>query len=613
MGKEVYDFSGYATKANVRCSDGRIISSDAFKACDGQKVPLVYNHLRDNIENVIGSGILKHRDDGMYFYGKFNDTEGGKLAKELVRHGDLDSMSIYANHLTQKGPNVTHGIIREVSLVLAGANPGAKIENVTLSHSDGFEEVLHDEVLIYTDMRLEHSDGVEADFDNTNSEEGSVEHAEEGQDESKTVKEVFDSLTEDQKALFYAVVEHALSEGDDEEDEEAEQSDIDEGGENEMNHNVFEGRADQSLSHADKVELFKTIQTYAMDHNTSLSKAIAAHEQTFLEHGITDIESLFPDYKSLNNPPAWIGEPEAWVNSVWNGTSKTPFSRIKSMFADITKDEARARGYIKGKKKIEEQFSLLKRTTDPQTIYKLQKLDRDDVIDITDFDIIVWLKAEMRMKLLEEAARAILIGDGRLASAEDKIHENHIRPILSDDEFYSIKKQIELTAAMSNTDRANALIDGAAYAMIDYKGSGGATAFLSPTVLADLRVARDNNGRRMYSSVAEIASALGVSAIVEVPMMKDLVRKDATADKSYRTLGIIVNLRDYTVGADRGGQTTMFDDFDLNYNKLEYLIETRFSGALTRPASAIVLETAYGVPTSGSSGSSGSGDDEAVG
>lgn len=593
------DFSGYVTKANIRCSDGRIIRRDAFKDCDGKKVPLVYNHLRDNIENIVGNVILEHREDGMYGYGNFNDSEYGQLAKKLVQHGDLDSMSIYANHLSQKGSSVTHGVIREVSLVLAGANPGAKIENITISHSDDYEEVLQDEALIYADLALEHSDGVEVEFDNDepdDHDEGNVEHADDSK--GKTVKDVFDSLTDDQKALFYAAVGEALSQGDDddedEDDEEAEQSNINEGGDDHMSHNVFEGRdREPTLTHADRVAMFKTIQTYAIDHGFKLSKAMAdlSQNKEFLEHGISEIESLFPDYKSLTAQPEWFGKPEAWVDVVWNGTTKTPFSRVKSVFADITKDEARARGYIKGKRKEEEQFSLLKRVTDPQTVYKLQKLDRDDILDITDFDVVAWLKAEMRMKLMEELARAIMLGDGRLASAEQKIQENHIRPIVNDDPFYVIHKQVELTPTMSSTDRANAIIDAAAMAMTDYKGSGSPTGFMNPVTLADLKVARDTTGRRLYGTVAEIASAMSVSGTVEVPLMNGFTRTDSTTGKTYNVHGIMVNLRDYNVGADRGGQTTMFDDFDIDYNKYTYLIETRCSGALVRPASAIILES----------------------
>lgn len=573
-----FDFSGYVTKANLRCSDGRIIHRDAFKECNGNTVPLVWNHLRDDPSNILGNVRLEHRVDGVYGYATFNNTDQAAIAKELVVHGDIGSMSIYANHLTQKGSNVMHGTIREVSLVLAGANPEAKIDNISIEHSDGYDEVLQDEALIYSCIPLEYSDKT---FDNNSEDTGKsddMNHADEEGSEAVTVKEVFESLNDDQKALFYAMIGQAL---DDFEDD-IKQSDESEGGDS-MSHNLFEGDArGPVLQHSDIEDIFKNAKRVG-----SLKEAVS---DAALEHGITDIESLFPDYKTLNNPPAWIGVPEAWVDKVWNGTTKTPFSRIKSAFADITKDEARARGYIKGKKKVEEQFSLLKRTTDPQTIYKKQSLDRDDIVDITDFDVVAWLKAEMRMKLQEEASRAILIGDGRLSSDDDKIQETHIRSVLNDDPFYSIKYVLDFTGATTSTDKANVVIDGAVTAMIDYKGSGSVTAWMSPQTLANLRLAKDRNGRRLYNSVSDIASALGVSNIVEVPLMKDLVRTDKSG-KTYTVHGILANLRDYTIGADRGGQTTMFDDFDIDYNKNKYLIEMRCSGALTRPASAIVLES----------------------
>lgn len=587
-----YDFSGYATRSNLRCSDGRIIHRDAFKDCDGSQVPLVYQHLRDDPRNIIGNARLEHRADGVYAYCTLNNSETAQTVKELVRHGDLKAMSIYANHLSQQGSSVTHGAIREVSVVIAGANPGAYIDNIAISHSDGEEVVLDDEAVIYNGWNIEHGDtGLDTDYGEPENDEGDVQHADSpsaGSTKAVTVKEVFDSLTDDQKTLFYAMVGQALSQSDEEDDEdEMSQSDDNEGGNNSMSYNVFERneRRQTVLEHSEIESIFKDAKKMG-----SLKDAVNEYA---LEHGITDIESLFPDYKSMNNPPAWVGEPEAWVNTVWNGTSKTPFSRIKSTFADITKDEARARGYIKGKQKIEEQFSLLKRTTDPQTVYKKQALDRDDIIDITDFDVVAWLKSEMRMKLQEELSRAVLIGDGRLPSDDNKIQETHIRSVLNDDDFYTLKKTVAMTTVADKTDAANAFIDGVVEAMVDYKGSGAVTAFVSPQTLATLRIAKDKNGRRLYGNTAEIASALGVSSIVEVPLMKDLQRTDSESAK-HNVLAVIVNLRDYTIGADRGGQTTMFDDFDIDYNKYKYLIETRCSGALTKPASAIVIEEAAG-------------------
>lgn len=571
------DFSGYATKTNLRCSDGRIVRRDAFKDCDGNQVPLVWQHMRDDPKNVIGHALLENRADGVYAYCTLNNSDTAQTTKELIRNGDVKAMSIYANRLSQQGSSVTHGAIREVSIVIAGANPGALIDNVCIQHSDGEELYLDDEAVIFNGENIEHGETEDEELEPASSADTS---------KAATVKEVFDSLTNDQKVLFYAMVGQALQESgeDEEDDDDIEQSDDFEGGNDTMGYNVFEGSNTGGrtvLEHSDMEAIFKDAKKCG-----SLKDAVS---EFALEHGITDIESLFPDYKSLNNPPAWVGEPEAWVNTVWNGTTKTPFSRIKSAFADITKDEARARGYIKGKQKIEEQFSLLKRTTDPQTVYKKQALDRDDIIDITDFDVVAWLKSEMRMKLQEELARAILIGDGRLPSDDSKIQETHIRSILNDDVFYSIKKTV--TLPVDKTDAANALIDGAVEAMVDYKGSGSVTAFMSPQALATLRIAKDKNGRRLYANTSEIASAMGVSSIVEVPLMKDLERTDSESVK-HKVHAILVNLRDYAVGADRGGQTTMFDDFDIDYNKYKYLIETRCSGALTRPDSAIVLEEA---------------------
>lgn len=595
-----YDFSGYATKHDVPCSDGRTIRQNAFKDCDGERVPLVWHHQRNEPGNVLGHANLEYRNDGVYAYCTFNDTPNGNTAKALVEHGDITRMSIYANQLKQIGGDVCHGKIREVSLVVAGANPEAKIDNVQIQHEDGEVEWYDDKAIIYTglDFTLEHAEDRQNDGkDDT-------------EEDDETIKDVFDTLTEKQKKAVYAIVGYALDDGAD--DEEAEQSDEDED-EDSIEHNDEEGEDEMSIKHQNVFET-KGTHTNELSHDDMVdifrtANKIGSLKEAVLEHGITDIESLFPDYKSLNNPPAWIGQPEAWVTTVWNGTSKTPFSRVKSFFADITKDEARARGYIKGKKKLEEQFSLLKRTTDPQTVYKLQKLDRDDIIDITDFDVVAWLKSEMRMKLEEELSRAILIGDGRLASDESKIQETHIRSILNDDPFYSLKHLVKMSTLTDTTDRANAIIDEATMAMIDYKGSGSLTAFMAPQTLAYLRLAKDKNGRRLYNSTSEIASALGVSNIVEVPAMKDQTRTD---DKSTvrKTLAILVNLRDYTIGADRGGQTTMFDDFDIDYNKYAYLIETRCSGALIKPASAIVLESDETVAASKPEGPSESEDED---
>lgn len=594
---EDFDFGGYVTKSNLKCSDGRIIGTNAFDDDDGKTVPLVWGHLRDSPDCVLGHALLEKRDDGVYGYCKFNNTDSAQTAKELVKNGDITAMSIYANHLKQQGSNVTHGVIREVSLVYAPANPGAMIDNISITHGDGYEEMIPDEAIIHTGIRLDADDitldiyGSEVDDDDDElKHEDDDPEDDSGSDKAATAKEVFESLTNDQKALFYAMVGQALEEGAD--DEDLKQSDMNEGG-NDMGHNIFDGanNGTVSLSHEDKAAIAADIFKNA-ERIGSLKAAVTdamSDGGIILQHGITDIESLFPEPKLLNNPPEFWGAPDAWVTDVWNGVKKTPFSRIKSQFADISKDEARAKGYIKGKKKEEEQFSLLKRVTTPQMVYKKQSLDRQDIIDITDFDVVMWMKGEMRMKLQEELSRAILIGDGRLESDEDKIHESNIRSILNEDPFYSLKYAIELPATDS-TDRANAIIDGAAYAMIDYKGSGSPTAFMSPHTLADMKVAKDKNGRRLYSGVSEIASALGVSRIIEVPLMKDQTRTDSDG-KTFKPLAVIVNLSDYSVGSNKGGETTMFDDFDIHYNKYYYLIETYCSGALTKPAAAIVLET----------------------
>lgn len=580
-----FDFSGYVTKANVKCTDGRIIGAGAFAHNDGTYAPLVWQHLRDEPENVLGKVYLEHRDDGVYGYSKFNNTDRAKVAKELVQHGDINAMSIYANHLSQKGSIVTDGKIQEVSLVIAGANPGALIDNISISHSDGASEELEDEAIIFSGEELEQSEPFVYEMeDPTEDSDDDDNLSHEDSNKATAVKKIFESLTEDQKALFYAMLGEALGQAD---GDSTEHSDNNEGG-NGMKNNVFYGKDSNSnaLSHSDIAAIFSEVNETASEIGGSFKKAL---NKVALEHGITDIDTLFPDYKSLTTTPEWVGAPDPWVSTVWNGVGKTPFSRVKSVFADITKDEARARGYIKGNKKVEEQFSLLKRTTDPQTVYKKQALDSDDIADITDFDVVAWLKSEMRLKLQEEISRAILIGDGRLSSDDDKIQETHIRSILNDDAYYSLKYAVDLTGKTDTTDIANAYIDAAVMAMIDYKGSGSVTAFMSPQTIAYLKLAKDKNGRRLYNSMAEIASALGVANIVEVPLMKDQTRE---ADGvTYKTLAILVNLRDYNVGADRGGQTKMFDNFDIDYNKYKYLIETRCSGALVKPASAIVLET----------------------
>lgn len=557
--KNKYDFSGWATKNNLRCSDGRTILKDAFKHNDGQTVPLVWNHQHNDPLNVLGHALLENREEGVYAYCKFNDTPAGANAKMLVQHGDVSALSIYANQLKQQQGNVLHGQIREVSLVLAGANPGAFIDSV-IKHGDESEG----EAVIYTGEELEHSD----------------KEIEEVKEDQKTIKDVVDSMTEEQKNVMYALIGQAI--------DEAKHSDIEEennndnnGGEEDMKHNVFENGVQNEkdvLTHADVEMIIKDAKRFG-----SLKESVLQHADNF---GITNIDYLFPDAKNLNTPPGFIKRDTGWVATVMNGVSHTPFSRVKSMFADITADEARAKGYIKGNLKKEEVFSLLKRETTPQTIYKKQKLHRDDVIDITSFDVVAWLKAEMRMMLDEEIARAILVGDGRLTSDDDHISEDHIRPIWKEAALYTVNTVLDHQADADA--RAKSFIKAAIKSRKNYKGSGEPTLFCSEDLLTDMLLLEDNNGRVIYESEAKLATALRVKNIITVPVMEGLKREVSGTNRDL--LGIIVNLRDYNVGADKGGAVSMFEDFDIDYNAQKYLIETRCSGALIKPYSAIVIE-----------------------
>ena len=565
-----YDFSGWATKNDLRCSDGRIIRRDAFKDNDGQTVPLVWNHQHNDPLNVLGHALLENRKEGVYAYCTFNDTPAGKNAKMLVEHGDVSALSIYANRLKQNQGNVTHGVIREVSLVLAGANPGAFIDSI-LRHGESSD----DEAVIYTgeELSLEHGE-----------KEDNMENGNE-----KTIQDVVDSMTEEQRNVMYALIGQALEDvkhSDDAEEHEELKENKKEGEDEEMKHNVFENQNENkvkdTLTHAEAAAILADAKRYG-----SLKESVLQHKEQF---GIENIDMLFPDYKNMNVPPEFIKRDTGWVAQVMNGVSHTPFSRIKSMFADITEDEARAKGYIKGKLKKEEVFSLLKRTTDPQTIYKKQKLHRDDVIDITSFDVVAWIKAEMRMMLDEEIARAILVGDGRLTSDDDHIQENHIRPIYKEESLFVVNSV--LTKQADENARAKAFIRAAIKARKDYQGSGQPTLFCSEDLLTDMLLLEDNNGRVIYESEAKLATALRVKNIVTVPVMEGLHRMNngEGINAECNLLGIIVNLRDYNVGADKGGAINMFEDFDIDYNAQKYLIETRCSGALVKPYSAIVIE-----------------------
>ena len=558
-----YDFSGWATKNNLRCSDGRTILKDAFKHNDGQTVPLVWNHQHNDPLNVLGHALLENRESGVYAYCTFNDTEAGKNAKMLVEHGDVTALSIYANQLRQKGGNVEHGVIREVSLVLAGANPGAFIDSI-LRHGEASDE----EGVIYTGETLVLAHADEEPKEEMKEEDKKVENKE------KTVQDVVDSMTEEQRNVMYALIGQAL------EGQNVEHSNIENGGEDEMKHNVFDNENvkenNDVLTHAEEEAILRDAKRYG------------SLRESCLQHGITNIDAagyLFPEFKNTNREPEFIQRDMGWVSKVMAGVHRTPFSRIKSLQANITEDEARALGYIKGKAKKEEVFTLLKRTTDPQTVYKKQKLHRDDVLDITDFDVVAFVKREMRMMLEEEIARAILIGDGRLTSSDDHISDQHIRSIANDDALYAIHHQVT-PAAETPEALAKAMIRESLRARKDYKGSGEPTLFCSESVLTEMLLLEDANGRIIYDSVAKLATAMRVKEIVTVPVMEDA--KNNAKDKSI--LGIIVNLRDYNVGADKGGAVSMFEDFDIDYNAQKYLIETRCSGALTKPFSAIVLE-----------------------
>lgn len=659
-----YDFGGYATKYNIRCADGRTIKPGAFSDCDGMEIPLVYQHVHTNPMNVLGHAMLENREDGVYAYCSFNDTESGRHMKKVVEHGDVKCLSIYANRLKQQGSDVLHGLINEVSVVLKGANPGAMIQNVSFAHADGFEYESEDDVILHS------GDPIECVEDETDPEE-EIEHAEKDDEEKnqngssedktdtsnedkssddETIGDIIDNMSEKKREVFDFVVAMAMDGDIDEEnvdvevkhsddesqnsDEETVQDIIDTFTEKEMMALQYtlgkvvedEGETetdDEEVKHSDEGEdlyMYKNVFTpaeqaeapFELTHsdmtaivesakhgNGSLKDAICHYvTETFdvpegttdseiLAHSVESIDILFPEAKLGSANPELISRPMDWVSEVWNATKKSPFARVKSIAADITADEARARGYQKGKKKIEEVVKLLKRKTTPQTVYKLQKLDRDDVIDATELDVVAWLKQEMRMMLDEELSRAILIGDGREDQDESKISEDNIRPVYTDDDLYTIKKDVTITSGMDRLEKSDAIVDAAIEARADYMGSGSPVMYASTETINMMLLARDKVGHRLYKTVTELADACRVSKIVEVPIFDKATREEGTKT----LLALIVNLNDYTVGADRGGEVNLFDDFDINYNKYEYLIETRCSGALTKPYSAIALET----------------------
>ena len=562
-----YDFCGWATRNNLKCSDGRTIQKDAFKDNDGQKVPLVWNHQHNEAFDVLGHAMLENRDEGVYAYCKFNDTESGKTAKLLVQHGDVDRLSIYANKLKQIGSNVMHGDIREVSLVLAAANPGAYIEDV-ITHG----EMSEDEAVIYTGESIElyHSEEGESKPSEKKEEKKMTVNEQKNTDNEKTIQDVFDEMTEEQKNVVYALIGMAIEENgaDDEKMNHSEEGD----GEF-MKYNAFDNDDTQenTLSHADMEEIIGDAKRYG-----SLKESFLAHAA---DYGIDQIDMLFPEYKSVNGEvPQFIKRtPDGWVDTVMNGVHHTPFSRIKMVFADLREDEARAKGYMKGNLKKEEVFGLLKRTVEPTTIYKNQKVDRDDAIDITDFEGVAWLKSEMRLMLDEEIARAILFGDGRSTLSEDKISEKNIIPIINDADLYTIKKKV---VPGDKETLGHAIITAAVKAQDDYEGSGNTTFYTAASTITDMLLLEDTDGRRMYKDMNELALAMNVNRIVKVPA-------SIIPEGVY---GVIVDLKDYNVGADKGGAINMFDDFDIDYNQMKYLIETRCSGALVKPYSAIVLK-----------------------
>ena len=610
-----WDFSGYVTRNDLKCGDGRTIRKNAFKDCDGETVPLVWQHVHKEFGNVLGHVLLENREDGVYGYGCFNDTPEGRTAKEYVKHGDIKSLSIFANKLVHNGSDVIHGLIREVSLVLAGANPGAYIDNINICHSDGSETTIDDEAIIYSGYEIEHSDDdktedakeddqkvVEEPEKTEETEDMAHEDSEDKEEndmagegkEGKTVQDVIDSMSEEQKNVLYFLVGNAL-EG---KGGSAQHDDI---GDDEMKHNIFDNTTNEkneTLSHDELSMIFDEAKS-----NGSLKEA-------FLEHGITNIDYLFPESHLLDRQPQIINDDQEWVAKVMNGVRKSPFSRLKTMAADITIEEARALGYVKGTKKAEEQFGLLKREVTPQTIYKLQKFDRDDILDITDLDVVAWVKSEMQIKLKEEIARAILVGDGRANSDPHKIKEDKVIPIYKDvsplvgydsqigghnisSATFAYRKIIQIPEDTPVADKAEMLIDELVRARVDYKGSGNPSFFVGPAFHAEMMLLKDSMGHRLYESETALNTAMRAKECVDVPMFDNIERIEDEGEETEQTFtlaGILVNLSDYTIGMDKGGQTTMFDDFDIDFNKYTYLLETRLSGMLTKPFSAVIVE-----------------------
>lgn len=563
MSRKKYDFGGWATKNNLLCSDGVIIADGAFADDDGRTVPLVWMHGHADVKNVIGHAILENRKDGVYAYCSLNDTDEGKHAKQSIAHGDVTGLSIWANKIKKQGRNVVHGAIKELSVVLAGANPGAYIDTVIVHGDDGDD--YESNAIISTGENIEH-----ADTENS----------------GRTATEVYETLNDEQKKLVKVLIGVAVTDAlENQNNEETTNADDtvqhNEEGVDDMpkiRHNLFEGSTDENadvLSQSEMTDILRDARRYG-----SLKESV-------IQHGITDIDILFPEATAVTKEPTLVKRDTEWVSKFLNSTTKSPLMNIKSWYAKITEDEARARGYIKGKKKVNEVFGLLKRTTSPTTVYKHQQLERDDVEDIVDFDVVSWLKVEMRIMLDEEIARAMLVGDGRTTGSDDKINEGNIRPIWSDDDFYTIKQTIP--AQENNADLANAFIDNAVRARLEYKGTGNPTLYAPESMITECLLLKDLNGHRLYKSMEELATAMRVKEIVGVPVMENLTRTNSSS-KTVKLLGIIINGQDYTVGTKNGGKVAMFDDFDIDYNAMKYLIETRCSGAMTVPYGAIALE-----------------------
>ena len=598
-----YDFGGWATRNNIQCSDGRTIMKDAFKQNDGQKVPLVWNHQHNDPSEVLGHALLENREDGVYAYCKFNNTESGQTAKSLVMNGDVDKLSIYANKLKSQMNNVIHGCIREVSLVLAGANPGAYIDSVIV-HGEGAEA--EEEVIIYNDGEISLSED-EIDISEETPEDGEIEHSDDANKEKedttkmedekkeKTVQDIIDTMNDEQKEAMYAIVGQALE---DQANGNGDNADEEDGGEEDMKHNVFDNdNNDEVLQHSE-------IIAEAMADG----KKYGSLRESFLQHAainnIENLDKLFPDATELYKEPYMIEKDNSWVAKVMNAVKHTPFSRVKTTFGRMNEETARAKGYIKGNKKANIALSVLNRVTTPTTVYIKNEIDRDDVIDITDFDVVAWQKREMRKQLDKELALAMLLGDGRDVSDQNKINEQNIRPVVSDDAMYTIKYTVtkgkdytqEGNSYSDNDSRTKGIIRAAIRSRKDYKGSGTPTFFTTEDVLTDMLLIEDQNGRRIYNNINDLATALRCKEIVTIPEMEAEVYKDI--------YGIIVNMADYTAGADKGGSVNMFDDFDIDYNQMKYLIETRMSGALTVPYSAIVLKKEASVSTPSDPGQS---------